>query len=447
MVTGRPGYRGPVPDSLRRVTVGCTDRDADRAVDLTLPARTYVGQLLPPIADIVCGDLAAPLRGWRLALIGGPPLDEAMTLEDQDIRDGDHLILTDYAPAPAQWVIVDPAHVVAHVGEQKDTCAALAIAGCVTIAIVSAAGLIWSAATTAGQPVIAAGLAVAFAVGAVAAQRIRSDSTMCVTASAIAVIFAIVAGFVAVPKGAPAAQTLLAASAGLSAAIVLRRLIRCGTTALTAIGTASALIAGIAAAGSAWQLAPDLLGATLATVSLSALAVAPKLAIAATRIGLTDTDAARRGAANAHQTLTGIVLGSSGAAALGTVLVLVESIGGSGPHPAAVLFTAVIGLAFLLRVRTHVVAARRIGLASAGICAIAVCFASALMAAPEQAQWISIAAAVTGAAMLSAAFGLPVSPLARRALEVTEYVVLAAVVPTACWVGGLYGLVRDMGLL
>jgi hypothetical protein len=34
----------------------------------------------------------------------------------------------------------------------------------------------------------------------------------------------------------------------------------------------------------------------------------------------------------------------------------------------------------------------------------------------------------------------------RRAIELLEYLALAAVMPLACWVVGLYGLARGMSL-
>jgi hypothetical protein len=38
------------------------------------------------------------------------------------------------------------------------------------------------------------------------------------------------------------------------------------------------------------------------------------------------------------------------------------------------------------------------------------------------------------------------SPFARRAIEVVDYLALAAIVPLACWVGGLFGFVRGLSL-
>ena len=67
------------------------------------------------------------------------------------------------------------------------------------------------------------------------------------------------------------------------------------------------------------------------------------------------------------------------------------------------------------------------------------------MSWPEHAHWVSLLAAAAGSPALSPLFGLTVSPVVRRAVEIVEYLALAAVVPMACWVGGLYGLVRGYG--
>jgi hypothetical protein len=42
--------------------------------------------------------------------------------------------------------------------------------------------------------------------------------------------------------------------------------------------------------------------------------------------------------------------------------------------------------------------------------------------------------------------GERLSPFVRRGIEVVDYLALAAVVPLACWVGGLFGFVRGLSL-
>ena len=85
-------------------------------------------------------------------------------------------------------------------------------------------------------------------------------------------------------------------------------------------------------------------------------------------------------------------------------------------------------------------------LLSSAIVAAAAGFAAAAVSAPGQAHLIGALAAAAGTAALGCLLGLTISPIVARAVEVVEYLALAAVVPLACWVGGIFGLVRGLGL-
>ncbi|MGZ5378510.1 MAG: EsaB/YukD family protein [Mycobacterium sp.] len=106
-----------MPDSLRPLTVAVCTADTHCAIDLTLPANMHIGQLLPQIVDIVHPD-AEPdtARDWRLSRLGDPPMDESMTLNDNDVRAGDVLVLTTVEPPAAEWVDYDPCHTIAAAG-------------------------------------------------------------------------------------------------------------------------------------------------------------------------------------------------------------------------------------------------------------------------------------------------------------------------------------------
>ena len=280
-----------MPDSLCRLTVQRGGDDAQDAVDLALPSTTHVGRLMPSIIDIVHRDGVAPTTGcrWRLSRVGGHPLDESKTLAENEIHDGALLLLTSDDPPPPEWVIDDPCHAVAqmHTASGGPALSMLSVVGCLSMAAVSAAALVWPAAVaaTAGQPVTGAGLAIGAAVAALIAWRTHNDPLLCVTLSVIAVTFGAVAGFLIVPAGQPAAHVLLASSAAFSVTAVLKRLMNCGTICLTAIATVTILTTGVAACGVVWQLAADAAGALLATMSLATLAVGPRLSIAMTGIG------------------------------------------------------------------------------------------------------------------------------------------------------------------
>jgi hypothetical protein len=111
------------------------------------------------------------------------------------------------------------------------------------------------------------------------------------------------------------------------------------------------------------------------------------------------------------------------------------------------VFTAVIGLVLLLRARTYADTIRCTALASGGTACIVVCFALVFVAMPQQAHWVCLLAATAGIGALAGLFGITATPIVRRAVELTEYLALAAIVPLTCWIGGLYELVRGSGLI
>jgi hypothetical protein len=132
------------------------------------------------------------------------------------------------------------------------------------------------------------------------------------------------------------------------------------------------------------------------------------------------------------------VVGASIASVLATTAVA------AGMAPREVTFTAVIAVVLLLRARTHSDPPRRAGLTAAGVLTVAVGVAAVAVALPSQAYVVSVLAA---AAAVSCVVRVTVTPMVARTLDVVEYLALAAVVPLACWVGGIYEMVRGMTLI
>jgi hypothetical protein len=151
-------------------------------------------------------------------------------------------------------------------------------------------------------------------------------------------------------------------------------------------------------------------------------------------------------AVTAHHSLTGLVIGCAAAATLGAMLVASGCSPDGRSWPKAAVFGAVVGLVMVLRTRTHIDALRRTALLTCGMVAMGASCASVVVSAPGQANWVCLLATSGGVSALGGAFGATLNPLARRAVEVLEYLSLAVVVPLACWVGGLYGLVRGLSL-
>jgi hypothetical protein len=185
-------------------------------------------------------------------------------------------------------------------------------------------------------------------------------------------------------------------------------------------------------------------GAILSVAALGVLALSGRMAIPLSGLTTDQHADVDERAIRAHATLAGLIGGCTGAAVLGTVLVAVGCHRYGAPSLAGAGFAAVIGVVLFLRVRTHVDEARRRTLAVAGLASASAAFAIIAMAHPAQTGWVS---AVLIAIGLGAARPLRLNAVAVRAVEVLEYAALVAVVPLACWVGGVYAMVRGMSPL
>ena len=427
-----------MPDPVRWLTV----QHGPHTVDLALPSDVPIGLLLPSIVDLFGRGAADETCQWHLSLVGQQRLDESTSLYDNAISDGELLVLTTTVmPAPV-FAPDDPWRVVVETADND--CARRQVSTTTICAFATALGsaaLMWSGTVThAVSHVNTAG--VIAAATASAARLVRSDAIVAVTLAAIAVVFAGVAGFLVVPGDSTTANGLLASAVASTLSILLLRIIGCGTVCLTALAALSALASAASACAVALTLSVTATGALLTTLGLGALAAAAKLSIAvaglAPAMSGSDDRFEESRAVNAHQTLTGLVLGSVGATALGSALAAVESRGA--------MLAAVAGVAVLLRSRTHIDALRRTALILGGTVAIASSCVHAVICAPEQANWVCLLGTAVSVWVLCGGIGMAANPLVRRAIEALEYLALAAVIPLACWVAGLYASVRGLSL-
>ncbi|MCV7221914.1 type VII secretion integral membrane protein EccD [Mycolicibacterium elephantis] len=452
-MTVRGELRGDaMRNGLCRLTVQHDRDDGFHEVDLALPCGIRLCQLMPSIVDLAHGAIAAETGiRWRLVRIDGAPLDESMTLEQNDIDDGAMLLLTTAAPPAPVWSPGDVGLLAAQLTESGEPSTLLPVTGALAAATLSAAALGWPGTSTTSRLVTAAGVAVVAAVAAVVTDRAHTGGAVASALSVTAVMFAAATGYVAVPAGPAAAHVLLSSAAALSMSTVLLRLTRCATVWLTTIATTAALTAAVTGAAAGWRLPPSTIGASLAAVSLAAMALAPRISMLVTGVGPAppgDEEQVIDGdrVSQAHRALTGMVVGTTATATLGCALLTFEALAGHTAKLNSALFVAVMAVVLLLRTRTHVDPTRRTALGVGGIVLAACCFAIAAAAMPAQSHWLSLLAAAAGAAGLGRSIGLTPGPLLRRAVEVAEYVAVAAVVPLACWVAGVYGGVRAMGL-
>jgi type VII secretion integral membrane protein EccD len=448
-----------------RVSVQSDHDESPVVVDLALPRGTALGAMLPSIVDIVChGQTTDPVNGaaqrWQLSRIGGPVLDDSMTLQDIDIRDGELLVLsTDDTPVPAPTF--EPARrAVATASESATRAEGLAsrvgAAGCLWTAAVSGILLCWLRihAPSGPQVFVAGFVAGAAATVAAVAGRMRPEPLPCLTMSLIAVVFATVTGYLAVPGGPSAPKLCLAAVAGYTLSVVLLRVISCGTVFLTAAAGYLATVGSVAAATAVWPIPAQAMGAVSAVVSLAMLGVAAKLSIALSGLSPpgddedTPIDVGAAAVTRGHDTLTGLLVGFSAAAASGAVVAAIAGHLGEAGHRAVTL-TAVVGVVLMLRARHQIVVTRMAAVFASGLLCLTVAVVLVALSMPRQAHWLCALAVVGGVGLLfltMARIDATVSPVARRCVELLEYLALVAVIPLACWVADLFGVVRGLSL-
>jgi type VII secretion integral membrane protein EccD len=455
---------------LCRVTVRTCGFGTSTAADLTLPTTPELGEILSAIVDLVgvgheTADGSLPER-LRLARVDGSTLDESVSLFENGIRDGDVLLLAaEPIPRPEQHS-EDPGRHAVDMSASADRGTAWAhtmgSVACLWSTGIGATTLAWPGPSAPGtRAVVAAILAVAATVAAILINHLGAQPLPTLTLGMTAAVFGAIAGFLAVPGGPGPPNYFLAAAICSTVGAVLMHVTSCGTALFTAIAAFSVLVAVAAAVAAVWPTPTAAVGAALAAASLAMINAAARLSIVLTglsprmpssvdatadEIPLPASVGALR-AARGHQTLTGLLAGFSLSAALGVALVAADQrnhVTWSG-----IAFTGAVSVALVLRAVQQRGSVRSTTILAAGFVSTTAGFTLLALSAPRQAPWLGLVAMIVGASTLCltlADVGERLSPFVRRGIEVVDYLALAAVVPLACWVGGLFGFVRGLSL-
>jgi type VII secretion integral membrane protein EccD len=414
-----------------------SDRDGQPVtVDMALPTGTPVGALLPTIVALAGRHPDESPLCWRLDRLSGASLDESNTLAENGVRDGELLLLTASDAPRLGLVRWGPFRTAAEAGPHRDASPFVPGLACVWAAVLASLALCASLTGHPGIHLLIAAIGTCIA----AALAVTGQSAASTVA---AVPLAAATGFLTVPSGPNPASVLLAAAAAAAMSLVLLRWTDQSATTLVATACFSGLVAIVVIVPVVGVVPVATVGAVLSVAALGVLALSGRMSIPLS--GLTTDPHAEidERAIRAHATLAGLIGGCTGAAALGTVLVTVGCHRYGAPSVAGAAFSAVVGVVLLLRVRTHVDEARRRALASAGLASVSAAFAIIAMAHPAQTGWVS---AVLIAIGLGSARPPQLNAATVRAVEVLEYAALVAVVPLACWVGGVYAVVRGVAL-
>lgn len=421
---------------LCRLSIHAEYDDASRIVDVALPRTISLHALLPTVVDLA--GLSHPHAGapsqWHLGWVSGQPIDLALTLAENDVRDGDVLVLTLQTPPPLRHGDWDPCATVASTSDTRSE-SPVAEMVCGWALLTGAVTLAWTGLSTERI--------VHLAIAAVAACMVMALAISAPHRSAlriVAVTMCAVTGFLAVPSGPAAANVFLAAVAACSSAALLARWTDLWSPSLIAAGAFSIIVAMSCAVPMVVAASPAAIGVVVTLASLAVLAASARLAAALSGLAPSEhpADVSDR-AARGHAMLSGLVAGCACGAAVGSTLVLIAHLHDGADPLRRAAFTAVVGLALVLRVRVHASPPRRAALTSAGLICATVALVIAVDESAVLAPWC--AALVIGAGL--AAAGRPdLGSSIGRGLDIIDYVALTAIIPLGCWVGGLYAVAR-----
>lgn len=442
---------------LRRVSVHA----GGTATDLALPAGVPVAVLIPSVVDVLGAhgsDDSGEARRLQLTRPGTAPLSASATLAQNGIRDGDVLILTQGAtPPPAPRHDDVAVAVSAKLGgaprpgapaRRRQTArltgaiAAACLTGIGAVALVRDA---FSAGVTDVAVGVVASAGLLALLGAAVAHRTYGDATAGLALGAIAAAFAALAGFLAVP-GPPGPPNLaLAAAAAAVISVLGMRVSGCGAVTLTALACVAGVIAGTAVVGVITAAPSRALGAVSALISVGLLGLAARLSLALARLSpqLPPPADLDQRAIRAHHWFTSLRAAFASTAAVGAVVAVLAGAG----RPSCIAFGAATGAWLLLRVRSQ--GDPTPVLAASGMVTVTTAFGVVALNLRGHGAWVAatmatLVATAVGLGFVAAATSL--SPALARGVEALERALLIAMVPTACWVCGLYGAVRGLTL-
>ncbi|WP_305787587.1 type VII secretion integral membrane protein EccD [Symbioplanes lichenis] len=463
---------------LARVTISAPRR----RLDVALPEHVPLAELLPEVLRHAGEELADDGErhgGWILRRTDGVPLTPAEALAAQGVRDGEVLYLR---PARSGWPELEYDDVVEAIADEArrrsvtwtpaaTRMATLAGAG-VLLAVgalaVLAAGPSWGAGVGVGL-----GGAVLLALAGTTASRAYGDAAAGAVLGGAALPYAFAGGSVLIsqPEAAGAVPGLAwlggpGLLTGSVALLLFAVLAGAGVATLPRIfaaGVTAGLLGALAALAGLWTSAAGA-AAVLMCVLVCGIGLLPVLAIrfggvpgampvafvpAASRDDRSGADErpdrARVGAAvgRTEEMLVGMLIGHAVAAA-GAFVVLAA--GGTAARILAALAVA----ALLLRSRLFVTVRQRVPLLAGGLTGL-FALGTGLVRDAGSTVLLVAAAAVVVLAVVVVAAGVawsrrPPSPYLGRAADLLDNLAVIAVIPVACAVVGLYGLVSTISL-
>jgi type VII secretion integral membrane protein EccD len=427
--------------SFSRVTVV----GAGRSVDLVLPSTQPVGLLMPDLLQLVGDEPAGTAHGRRLVRTGGDALAPETTLAEAGISDGAVLWLVDQDATPAPPLVHD---VVTAAAEDHDRRAgrwgpaARRRAATAGVAL-ACTGIAWLLARAGAGPRSLAVTALAVALAGIAATRVRAPVGSALTLGGGG------AALVAVEAAAGAAGWSLAGRLVAGAAVVAVVTVLLGLTSPLGrdgvTGGGVLLVLAAAWGAGAWAGLPaDRLAALMAVLASMLLGLLPRFALSAS--GLVTLDDRRAGGLEvprqdvataldaAHRGLVIATAGTAASAVLAGRLLL------DAPTPWSVALAACLCALLATRARAYPLTGEVLALlAGAGTLLAMLLVPWAGGGTPAGPVAVLGLVLVALLALLAVEPPEHVRARLRRAGDLVEAVAVAAAIPLAVGVLGVYG--------
>ncbi len=290
----------------------------------------------------------------------------------------------------------------------------------------------------------------------IAAYRVFHSKTMGLTLGLIGCGFAAVAGALVVPGNAGAPNVLCAAAAAAASAAMMRAT-GCHTVAFTALMVFAANTATAALVGAVANIPVHALGAASAAISLILIETSAPTSIVLAGLSsqlnadsdepMPHSNRLLTRAIRARTCLISMVTAFSASTALGAIGAVLGGQPASGARLPGIAFAALIGGVLLSRARAHRDLAISLPLITCGTVTLSAALVAAAMALPLQSAHVAAVSVGLAAAALCLGFvSTKISPVGQRGTELLEYLALAAVLPLACWICGVYAAMRGVNL-
>ncbi|MGH3726598.1 MAG: type VII secretion integral membrane protein EccD [Mycobacterium sp.] len=468
-------------------------------LDVGMPANVGIAAFIDDVIDIANKQLQVQYSGtgsdpgdtafdntegrWSLAKLGSPPVDLAKSLSESDIYDGDVLVLREIAESAAP-LLFDDVEALDGTGRPGAAEATLwernhryfTYFGVGLTASLSAALLLhrYSGNMIAGLATVLCGWALLVAASVLAHRKV--DPRVAVGLSVVATPLIFAGALYLIPDGFGAMSLPMACALTALASLLALQISRQGRTFHTFVIALSVLAGTAALANVLLSPPPRAIGAVLATVSVLAVYLSPRMTIVLSKLPIPRVPTAGEPLDNietqggttvegvnaigkqiipteegmvvrvtrANQYLSGILAAAALTAAVGSYLTVDVS---NGFFWQGTVFAIAVATVLCLRGRSHHNLTQSATLIGSGLfigLAVMVKTATYLPGWEATALLGLVIVAVLAVACGVVAPLLEFSPVMRRWVELLEYLAIALVFPLCFWIVRLYSFARDM---